>query len=345
LPTRVITVSARLTVRKGFGYASIDDKTPVTPHTLFYAASTTKSFTASIAALLVEDKHNYCHIEWSTPISNLARDDFVLEDKYNEAQISIEDCLSHRTGYPRHDQAWILHHTSTVDQVRKLRHLAPSAPLRTKWQYNNMMFIVVSHVIELLTGKPLKDVFDEWLWKPLNMSETYLGLEAGKQCKENNPDCTISRNYKWDNRTSAMQEIPLSSLPEASGAGGIVSNVNDYAKWVRSLVMESGPLSHSSYTALRTPHSIAMDGGEPFATGPVWYGLGLTGAVYQNHKVIFHDGGLGGFYTRMMYLPGTEFGFVIMHNAPTPSQNVVAYRLIDDFLGVPEAKRVDFNAM
>ena len=142
-----------------------------------------------------------------------------------------------------------------------------------------------------------------------------------------------------------MQEIPLSSVPEASGAGGIVSNVNDYAKWIRSLVMESGPLSHPSYKALRTPHSIAIDEGEPFSTGPFWYGLGLMGSVYQNHKLIQHDGALGGFYTRIAFLPGTDFGLVIMENAPTPCMRVVASRLIDDFLGLPEADRHDFNAL
>ena len=314
----------------------------MTPSTLFIAASTTKSFTASIAALLVEDKQNYSNIKWTTPISSLAREDFVLADGWLTDQVTITDALSHRTGYPRHDQTWINHKTSVVEQVRKLRLLPPSAPLRTKWQYNNMMFIAVSHVIELVTGKSIRDVFDEWLWTPLNMSETYLGPESAGQCKVKNPDCAMSRNYKWDNRMSTMQEIPLSALPEASGAGGIVSNVDDYAKWIHSLVMESGPLSHESYKTIRSPHA-CIEEAESFVTGPSWYGLGLMGSVYRGHQVVLHDGGLGGFHTRMIYLPGQEFGLVIMQNAPTSCLNVVAYRLIDDFLSIPEAERHDFN--
>lgn len=306
------------------------------------AASTTKSFTASIAALLVEDKQNYSNFEWTTPISSLAREDFVLADSWLTDQITIEDALSHRSGYPRHDQTWVNHKRSPVELVRKFRHLPPSAPLRTKWQYNNMMFIAVSHAIELVTGKSLEHVFEEWLWKPLNMSQTYFGREAAQQCKAKNPDCAISRNYAWDNRTSTMQEIPLSALPEAGGAGGIVSNVNDYAKWVRSLVMESGPLSHQSYKTIRSPHAF-VPGEAHFVTGPTWYGLGLMGTIYRGHQVALHDGGLGGFFTRILYLPGQEFGFVIMQNAPTSCMSVVAYRLIDDFLGIPEAERNDLS--
>ncbi|GAB7338263.1 hypothetical protein MBLNU457_4587t1 [Dothideomycetes sp. NU457] len=339
----IAVVNGSHTWTKGYGYASLDDKVPVTPSTLFIAASTTKSFTASIAALLVADKQNYSNFEWTTPISSLAREDFVLADSWLTDQVTITDALSHRTGYPRHDQTWINHKTSVVEQVRKLRLLPPSAPLRTKWQYNNMMFIAVSHVIELVTGKSMQDVFDEWLWKPLNMSETYLGLESAKQCKVKNPDCTISKNYKWDERTSSMQEIPLSAMPEASGAGGIVSNVEDYVKWVQSLVMESGPLSHESYETIRSPHAFVPEA-EPFVTGPTWYGLGLMGTVYRGHQVATHDGGLGGFYTRMLYLPGQDFGFVIMQNAPTSCMNVVGYRLIDDFLRIPEAERHNVNA-
>ena len=90
-------------IDQGYGLASIDTPKPVTPSTLFYTGSTTKSFTAAAMSLLVDDTTNYSNIEWSTPISKLIRDDFVMEEEYATGHITIEDALSHRTGMPRHD--------------------------------------------------------------------------------------------------------------------------------------------------------------------------------------------------------------------------------------------------
>lgn len=53
---------------------------PVTPETMFYGASTTKAFVAAALSLLVDDD-GYSQVKWTTPISQLIPDDFVLEDE------------------------------------------------------------------------------------------------------------------------------------------------------------------------------------------------------------------------------------------------------------------------
>lgn len=82
----------------GFGKASINPPRDCTAETLFDAASTSKSFTAASAALLIDESEKYRNIKWDTPVSTLLPDDFVLPDPADTATATVEDILSHRSG-------------------------------------------------------------------------------------------------------------------------------------------------------------------------------------------------------------------------------------------------------
>lgn len=126
-------------------------------------------------SLLVDDEF-FPEVQWKTPISHLIRDDFVLEDEWATAHITIEDSLSHRTGMPRHDNSYGGHYSGhrarAKDITRALRYLPMTAEPRTTYQYCNMMFVVASHVIETLTGRFLGDLLKERIWNPLGMRST-----------------------------------------------------------------------------------------------------------------------------------------------------------------------------
>ena len=160
---------------QGYGISSFPS-TPVTPETLFCGASTTKAFTAAAVALLISSS-NYTGLSWDTPISSLIREDFVLPDLYSTEHVTIEDALSHRTGMPAHDASYggtneKGEKRGVRDLVRSLRHLPLTAPLRMRFQYCNMMFVAVSHVVETLTGVGLGDFLKENIWEPLGMKST-----------------------------------------------------------------------------------------------------------------------------------------------------------------------------
>lgn len=57
----------------------------VTPHTLFFTGSTTKSFTAAGLSLLVDNSSDYAGVQWDTPISRLLPEDFVLSSDWATA--------------------------------------------------------------------------------------------------------------------------------------------------------------------------------------------------------------------------------------------------------------------
>jgi CubicO group peptidase (beta-lactamase class C family) len=89
------------TEARGYGRASIEPDSPVTPDTLFDLASSSKSLTAASVALLVADDEQYPHIKWDTKMSSLLPEDFIMSSDAYTQEVTIEDILSHRTGLPR----------------------------------------------------------------------------------------------------------------------------------------------------------------------------------------------------------------------------------------------------
>ena len=95
----VATTSNTGDAAKGFGLASQEPEVPCTSETLFDIASASKSMTAAAVALLVEDEA-YPQVRWDTPVANLLPDDFVLSDERYTHEVTVEDILSHRSGFP-----------------------------------------------------------------------------------------------------------------------------------------------------------------------------------------------------------------------------------------------------
>jgi CubicO group peptidase (beta-lactamase class C family) len=140
----------------GFGLAHIDPPTNVTSDTLFDIASSSKSLTAASVGLLAVDDINYPQLYWDTPMSYLLPEDFVMSGDVYTNQVSVEDILSHRSGFPRHDFSYLsirAEHPDTPQSItRNLRNLPTAAPIRTKLLYSNIMFIVASWLVEAMSG-------------------------------------------------------------------------------------------------------------------------------------------------------------------------------------------------
>lgn len=110
---------------------------------------------------------------WRTPLASVLRDDFVLQDERATAHLTLEDALSHRTGFPRHDKSLALHYgedhhpLTDRDFVRSLRHLPMVLEPRVEFRYCNLMYLVASHAIQTLMGQWLGTIMKDWIWEPL----------------------------------------------------------------------------------------------------------------------------------------------------------------------------------
>lgn len=312
---------------------------PVRPSTLFYTGSTTKSFTAAAASLLVDDDEKYPNVKWTTPMSELIRDDFVLPDEYATAHVTLEDALSNRTGLSGHEMT--LGRPGTVrDYVRTLRHFKMSKEIRTTWQYCNGLFVAVGHMIEVVTGEQLGDFLRKRIWEPLDMKSTFWSLEDAQQyAASTDNDATVAVPYAWDEETSTTQEIPYFD-GVLGGAGAVISSVLDYAKYIRSMMRQSGPLTKAGYEAMRQPRSVCPQM-LPQLKKQMLYSLGWMSTTYHKEDVMLHPGGLEGMTATMIYFPERDWGVLVFCNADGPGRETLAWHLIDEMLNVPQSERMD----
>lgn len=292
-------------------------------------------------AFLVDDNEKYAQIQWDTPINQLIRDDFVLQNDYATSHTTIEDALSHRSGLPAHDRALGGPSATVQSVVQSLRHLPMTAEPRTKYQYCNAMFTVAAHVIETVTGRKLGELMREWIWKPLGMNSTFLDLKSAKNAKE---DLAYGYRYLYDTDHGGFEEVEWMTVDEVAGAGGVISNVLDYAKWARAILHNTTPLSKQGFEAIFTPRTL-MPIEEPF-TGSRSYALGWRTGVYHGQRFYEHSGGMVGFGAELLIFPDIGFSVVALANTSGTSNCVdqaLSFHLVDEKLNLPPEKRFDWN--
>ena len=250
---------------------------------------------------------------------------------------------------PRHDLTWAGSNTTVRDVVRNLRHLPMTAEPRTKYQYCNMMYITITHFIETHTGKWLGEIFQKRIWEPLAMNSTFFSL-SDAEATTYDRRASLARGYLWLNGTREYCGVSYIDSAAMSGAGAIISNVLDYAKWLRSMMKRAAPLSPAAHDALHFPRinippSVLNHTGYRGVHG---YALGWIISNYRGEVMIWHNGALEGFATMMAYLPHKQWGFTMMAitvQGGTVAEQILTFELLDDLLKTPESEQLSWSAV
>src|SRR5215510_8153626 len=163
----------KVVLLKGYGYRDVEKKLPMTPKSLCAIASITKSFTVTDLGMLMDEGKG----AWDVPVRSVFPA-FKLYDPVLTEQISVRDLVTHRSGLPRHDMVWYSSSDfSRDDLIRRLQYLEPNKPLRSTFQYNNLMFMTVGYVAGVLDNKKWEDSVRARVLTPLGMNTTTFSLK------------------------------------------------------------------------------------------------------------------------------------------------------------------------
>jgi len=161
---------------RGFGERNREADAPVTDQTLFAIGSTTKAFTAAGLGIL----HDEGQLDWKTPVQEyLPR--FKLSDEFATEEMTPVDLLTHRSGLPRHDGLWYATDFSQEEIFTRQRHLQPSEPFRSTFQYQNMMYMTAGYLAGQISGMRWEDFTRQRLLDPLGMSRTTFSVDSMQQ--------------------------------------------------------------------------------------------------------------------------------------------------------------------
>lgn len=314
---------------RGFGVRERDSALPVTDQTLFAIGSSTKAFTASLVAALVDDGL----VEWDTPIREYLPE-FRMHDPVATEHATLRDLLSHRCGLPRHDLVWYSNSSVTrAEMVRRLRYLEPNKTFREMWQYNNLMYLTAGYLAGEVLGCSWEEAVRQRLLAPLRMTNTnFSTIESQKS-----DDYAVP----YTERDDKVLPVEFRELPLGAPAGSINSCVADMAGWVAAQLNDGRlgdrqVISTSALRELQAPTMVMPEGpqlwSETYLTG---YALGWMLESYRGHKLVHHGGNVDGFSTLVAFAPKADIGVVALSNMNgTPVPNVVVYRVLDELLGL-----------
>ena len=291
----------------GWGRRDTQTGDPVTENTLFAIGSVTKAFTVATVGALVDDGL----LDWERPLR-----DYVPEVRLNDPvvtdRLSMVDLLSHRSGLPRHDLAWVGHpDRSRADLVRRLRFLPLSKDLRQAFQYCNLGYGLAGYVVEALSGSPWEDHLRTRLLAPLRMDRSKLTVEDMLA----DPDHATA----YERRKGVVVPVPQRSVTALAPAGAINSCAADMARWLLAQ-LSAGQVEGQSVMSVGTlarQHAAHMvlpeDRTFPLSTRHA-YGLAWMIGQYRGHRLAEHGGGIDGFQTECMLLPDDGIGVAVMTN-------------------------------
>ncbi|MCX6142644.1 MAG: serine hydrolase [Ignavibacteriales bacterium] len=315
---------------KGYGVRKLGENAPVTPNTIFAIASTTKAMTVACLAMLVDEGR----LKWDDPVTKYIPW-FQLYDPYVTRELTVRDLLCHRSGLERGDGLWSISSFGREEILRRVRLLKPAWSFRSRYGYQNTMFIAAGEIVPAVTGKSWDEFIIERLFKPLGMSRSSTSVSAlqGK-------DDVASPHYRIDD---VMQPVNWVDYDNIGGAGAVNSSVMDMAQWVR-LNLANGVFANkrllstnvvreiqSSQTVIRIDSIDAtLKPSMHFRS----YGLGWFLQDYLGRKIVFHTGSLNYMRTRILFIPEEQFGFVVIQNSPNENlHESIGYWILDRLLG------------
>jgi CubicO group peptidase (beta-lactamase class C family) len=313
---------------RGFGKRDVEKDRAVTPRTLFAIGSCTKAFTTFVMATLVEEGK----LEWDRPLRTYLPG-FRMSDPIATESITPRDLVTHRSGLPRHDMVWYNNSRLTgKDLVPRLAYFEATEPLRSKFQYNNIMFVVAGYLIETIEGRPWEEAVRARIFQPLGMSSSNFSVRVSERADDH--------ATPYDEQEGKIRAIPFRDITNVGPAGSINSNVTDMARWVTAHTHggKLGGKSIISPSLLAELHSPQMTTGRPSPKkeiSPSSYALGWVVDAYRGHRRVSHGGGIDGFTSETCLFPDDGMGIVVLTNlGGTPLPALIVESAADRLLGL-----------
>jgi CubicO group peptidase (beta-lactamase class C family) len=318
---------------KGYGVKSIDTQQKVDANTLFGIASNSKAFTSAALAMLVDEKK----LDWDDKVTKYIPE-FKMYNEYVTNEFTIRDLLTHRSGLGLGAgdlMIWPGGNTFTVqDVINNLQYLKPVSSFRTKYDYDNLLYIVAGEVVHRVSGQTWGDFVEQRIMKPLGMNQS-----AGSWNRLKDTSNVIVPHVPIEGK---LQVIDRYTNPVFDAAAGIYSSVNDLSKWAimqlnKGKFGENKTLfSQKQHSEMWTPQTILPNRtSPPYNTLFKAYGLGWQLADVKGKLEVSHTGGLEGIVTKVTLIPELNLGIIVLTNQQSGAAfNAVTNSIKDSYLGI-----------
>lgn len=320
----VVIVQNNTTIyNKGFGYANLETKSPVTPETLFELGSTSKAFTA-LGILQLEEEGR---INLSAPVQEYLpwfEMKYVGEHKDQKIDsyvaITLKQLLYHTSGIPPNslgdipvaDGADALEKTVRT-QVGKVLDFYPGE----HFEYSSMNYDILGLVIQQVSGMPFEEYIKQNILAPLALNNTYISREGA-------PVGSIAQGYKLGFFSPQAYTAPIYKGNDP--AAYVIMNAQDLARWLQ--IQLGYNLPDAAYGKLIAESHIPNYAVSPDVDGSS-YAAGWR--VYQTNgeEEYSHGGSNPNYSSHFLFLPADKLAIGVLTNIDSSYTDATAEGIMD----------------
>ena len=280
---------------KGYGFANINSKTPVTENTIFAIASISKFITAVSTMKMVEE-------------NKLSLQDKVVDhlpdfpDQKFMDQITIEHLLRHQSGLIDHenwfDSIYIIEkrvftQKEFLDFIDQPLFFKPGS----HYSYSNSGYAILSYILEKVSGLPFHDFILEKVSKPNDLNSIGMWPKMW-----NNPNASMGYELTEDGIDTSFHMMTKGM----KGDGGLAASTLDLVKLIQTITKNKF-ISEASLNQILSPSQIG--------DLTIDYGLGVKIGKLDDQKTWGHSGGYAGTgWAMLAHYPDSDFTFAAAIN-------------------------------
>jgi CubicO group peptidase (beta-lactamase class C family) len=219
----------KICFERQYGYADLEESTPLTSHSSFSIASLSKQFTATAMMMLAHG-------------GRLSLDDTIadhLPELKTYENITIEQMLHHTSGLPdymtladeRSDRTTIITARDVVAMLEQFRP-PPLFQPGEEFEYSNTGYALLEAILSRLTGFTYPEFMKKEIFDRLSMTDSAAFNLASREC------ALTSRVFGFRNSFGGFGKrvlCDLNYLDGVYGDGGIYSSTRDLARWDAAL--------------------------------------------------------------------------------------------------------------
>lgn len=286
--------------------------------TLFKVASNTKAMTAALLARQVDAGL----LAWDDPVVKHLPG-FRMREDWVTREIQVRDLLIHNSGLGPGAgdlMLWPEPNSFTREEViAGLAHLQPLWSFRSRYAYDNTLYIVAGEVAAAAGGAPYDVLLRREVFEPLGMDGCRVGewrLDGAARVAAPH----VRRDGRWEARRdhAVVADMPMSA------AGGVRCTLDGMLLWARAWLDPattdgdgrpwlSAAQREAAWTA-HMPMPVSQRMRDWNRSHYHAYGYGWRLSDVNGTQKVAHTGTLSGMYSALSLLPELDAGFVVLVN-------------------------------
>ncbi len=330
-----IVKDGELVFTGNYGLRDLEKKDKPDANTLYAVASNSKAFTTAIIGMLVQEGK----LGWDDKVQEYLPY-FELYDPWVSAHVTVRDLLSHRVGLGTFsgDVIWYKANLTSEEIIKRIKYVPQAYDFRAGYGYSNLMFITAGELIKKVTGKTWAQNVQERILGPLDMNRSITTID----------NLDEKGNYVTPYTYREGENIPIewADWTEVGATGGLISSVEDMAKWVvfnlnngihngdALLTPATRNMVWTPHTNFQIDHTVPNDYGRHFRS----YGLGWFLGDYHGRMMVNHTGGYDGIITAVTLIPDEDLGVIVLTNSGKSPIMAATYYALEQMMGINSGK-------